>query len=456
MKDRIFLLLLSLCLLAAPGLAQLGVSTISGRVTDATGAVVPGAVVTIVNTATNFTYTSETNSEGLYRVPSLQPGPYRVEIEAGGFKRFLRENLVLRAGVNLPVNTALEVGAVTEQIEVTGETPLLETESSAVGAAVTGEIMYKLPNYQRYTASTMNFIPGITTGGYAYGGSLGNYRIAGQRSSAIGAFDDGVPTNDQGSGTEYTKPVLNAVEEVKVFTTALPAEYGHTAAGVMDIVKKTGTNQFHGLASLYGRSRRMQHRLFFDRDRTSTPTPTLPNGSQVLFFLPDFNLSGPIIRNKTFFMVAYQHLIEKKTAQAFESVPTAAMKAGDFSFGGIGNPIFDPATTELLPNGTWVRAPLQNNLVPLSRFDPVSRNLITLDPWVPENLPGEITRSGPGNNLQYNEDARVFFHDFLTRIDHQFNPNVKMFWSVSRNQATVCAARPEVSGSWNLTPTMAG
>src|SRR5690606_32244879 len=114
----------------------------------------------------------------------------------------------------------------------------------------------------------------------------------------------------------------NAVEEVKVFTTALPAEYGHTASGVMDIVKKSGTNQFHGMASLYGRGRSMQHRLFFDRDTTENLD------QQVMFLLPDFNLSGPVIKNKTFFFLAYQHLIEKKAANAFRTVPTDQMYGG--------------------------------------------------------------------------------------------------------------------------------
>ena len=247
---RLLPLLAAVCLAAMPLLGQLGVGTIAGRVTDASGSVIPGAQFGIENVNTGVAQESQTNAEGLFRIPSLNPGIYRVEIETEGFKTFVRQDLQVRTGTTAAVNATLEVGAVTEQIEVTGETPLLETESSALGAAVEGEILYKLPNYQRYTASTMNFVPGISTGGYAYGGSLGSYRIAGQRSSATGAFDDGVPANDQGGGTNYVKPVMNAVEEVKVFTTALPAEYGHTAAGVMDIVKKSGTNQFHGMASL--------------------------------------------------------------------------------------------------------------------------------------------------------------------------------------------------------------
>ena len=117
-----------------------------------------------------------------------------------------------------------------------------------------------MPLYQRYINSTMNLVPGMTSGGYAYGGSLGSYHLAGQRSGAIGIFEDGVNGNDQQGGTETVKPLQNSVAEVKVLTTVPPAEYGHSAGGVISVVKKSGTNEFHGMASWYGRTRRMQHR----------------------------------------------------------------------------------------------------------------------------------------------------------------------------------------------------
>ncbi len=118
-------------LVVAPAWGQFGVSIITGRVTDGTGAVVTSTSVVVVNLDTNFTYNSATNQEGLFRLPSLPPGPYRVTVEAAGFKRFLRENLQLRAGAILPVDAVLEVGTLTEQVQVSGEAPLLETETSA-------------------------------------------------------------------------------------------------------------------------------------------------------------------------------------------------------------------------------------------------------------------------------------------------------------------------------------
>jgi hypothetical protein len=219
--------------------AQLGVGTITGRITDPSSAAVPGASVLVVNADTNFRFTSQTNEEGIFRVPGLQPGPYRVTIEAEGFKTYIRDNLQLRVGATQPVDVALEIGAVSEQVEVTAETPLLETETSAAGSVLEGDIMYRLPNYQRYAASTFNFVPGVTAGGFAYGGGLGNYHVAGQRASAIGAFEDGVNNNDQRDGTNYVKPVLNSVEEIKVIATNVPAEYGHSGGGVASTTSRT-------------------------------------------------------------------------------------------------------------------------------------------------------------------------------------------------------------------------
>ena len=158
-------------------------------------------------------------------------------------------------------------------------------------------------------------------GGYGYGGSLGSYHFAGQRNGAIGIFEDGV-NGEQTQGLTTIKPVQNSVEEVKVLTTTLPAEYGHSAGGVISVVKKSGTNQLHGLASDFGRTRNMQHRLFFDNLKTSDPRPGFPNGLPTWFMMPEANVSGPVFipkvsdgRNKTFFFFGYQKLIEKKAAQ---------------------------------------------------------------------------------------------------------------------------------------------
>ena len=419
--------------------AQIGSSTITGRVTDSTGAAVPSVKVTLVATEQNFTFSSTTNDEGLYRVVSLGPGLYRITFEAQGFKRLIRENVDLRIGDTLAVDGVLQVGNTSEQIEVTSQVALLETETSATGAIMEGSTLYRMPLYQRYINSTLNLVPGLSAGGYVYGGGLGGFHLAGQRDTAIGIFEDGVNGNDQLGGTGTIKPVQNAVAEVKVLTTTLPAEYGHSAGGVISTVKKSGTNEFHGMGSAFGRTRRMQHRLYFDKFRTSDPQPGAPNGVPSFFLQPDFNIGGPISipkiyngKNKTFFFYAFQKLVEKKIAQVVAATPTDAMKGGDFSFAGRGNQIFDPLTTRLV-NGAWTRDPVPGNLIPASRFDPVARRVLNLNPWVSPNLPGTLNADGPVGNLLANELARTFFDDHSLRLDHQFHPNFKIYGSWTHN-----------------------
>jgi hypothetical protein len=435
-----YLLVALVCAVLALG--QIGTSTITGRVTDPSGAVMAGVQATVVHVDTNFTFNATTNAEGLFRVQSLQPGRYRVTFEAAGFKRLVRDDVELRTGDTLAVDATLQVGQVTESVEVVGATPLLETETSATGTVVSGDVLYRLPLYQRYINSTLNLVPGMTTQGYAYGGSLGSYHLAGQRNGSIGIFEDGVNGNDQLGGTGTIKPIQNAVAEVKVLTTTLPAEYGHSAGGVISVVKKSGTNEFHGLASLFGRSRSMQHRLFFDKERTSQKTPLQPNGVPTFFLQPDFNGGGPVYipkvydgRNKTFWFFGYQKLIEKKIAQVVTTVPTAEMMAGDFNFPGVANPnrIFDPATTRNQPGVGWVRDQFPGNRIPLSRFDPVARNVLSHNPWQRPNLTASFNANGPSSNYLANEYALVYFDDYSFRADHQFSPNFKVYGSYTYN-----------------------
>ncbi len=429
-------------LVMVTGLAsgQVGSSTLTGRVTDSTGAVVPKVTVSIIQTETNFTFSGFTNEGGIYRVPSLSPGTYRISFEAAGFKKFVRDGVDLRAGDVLAVDAVLEVGAVTESVQVTGAAPLLETETSSAGSLVEGNTLHKLPLYQRYINNTLNLVPGMTMGGYGYGGSLGSFHLAGQRNGAIGIFEDGVNANDQTAGTTVIKPIQNSVEEVKVLTTTLPAEYGHSAGGVIAVVKKSGTNEFHGLAANYGRTRPMQHRLFFDNLKTSDPRPGFPNGLPTWFMLPEANASGPVLipkvydgRNKTFVFFGYQKLIEKKAAQVIVNTPNDAMKNGDFTFGGRGNPIYDPSTTRQLPDGSWVRDPVPGNVIPASRINPVAQKVIGYNPWVAPNAPGSLTPTGPTSNLITAENSRTFTEDYNTRIDHQFSSAFKIYGSYTYN-----------------------
>jgi len=447
--------------------AQIGTSTITGQVVDPTGAVVPRVTVTVVQTATQFRSATTTNEEGIYRILSLQPGVYRVTFEGQGFMKMIRDNVELRTGDVLAANISLKVGSVAESIEVSGSNVLLETETSATGSVMAGSVLYDMPLYQRFVNSTLNIVPGLTTGGYAWGGGLGNYNIAGQRSTTTGFFEDGVNANDQLGGTNAIRTIQNSVAEVKVVTTVPPAEYGHTAGGVISVVKKSGTNELHGMGSWYGRTRRMQHRLFFDRLTDSQPRPGRPEGFPSFFMMPDASLSGPVMipklydgRNKTFFFFGYQRLHEKKVAQVQATTPTLGMKQGDFNFPGIANSnlIFDPATTRLT-NGQWARDPFPGNRIPPARIDSVTRKVLEFDPWVAPNQAGTFNALGPVGNLMADEFAMVFFDDYNVRLDHQFSPMFKIYGSYTENRQSgfgrpinIRQDRPEFDhqqGNWN-------
>src|SRR5581483_5335724 len=350
-----------------------------------------------------------TNSEGLYRVQSLQPGTYRVTFEAAGFKRALQENIALRVGDVHAVDATMEIGAVTESVEVKAQSVLLETETSATGTVTEGDTLYKLALYQRYITNAMSIVPGlsvITTGGTS---GLSAYNVGGQRNTGTGLFEDGVLGNDPIQGLTTVKPVENAVEEVKVLTGTLPAEYGHTAGGVITTVKKSGTNMLHGSASDYGRTRSMTHRQFFNLYTTAQPQPGAPNGVPSWFMQPDANVGGPIVipklyngRNRTFFFFGYNKLIEKKT-QAYTSVtPTPDELRGDFTFGGLGQPLYDPLTTRQNADGTWTRDPFPSRIIPQNRFDPASAKILSYNPWRPPNTPGSFSSTGPVSNFTYN------------------------------------------------------
>jgi hypothetical protein len=432
---------LSAFLLTAGLVYAQSTGTITGTVTDSSGALIPGAEISVVDIDTNFETRVTTNSDGFYRAPSLAPSTYRVTFQSGGFKRTVQNGVILRTGDVLLVNATLEVGQLTDSVQVSAQTTLLETETSSTGSITEGEVLYKMPLYQRYVLNAMNLMPGMTMNGYAYGGSLGGFNVAGSRSTGTAVFEDGVLGNDPQSSTgNDIKTVENSVEEVKVVTGTLPAEYGHTTGGVVQVVKKGGTNQFHGMAADLGRTRRMTHRQFFNLYKTSDPQPGSPNGVPAWFMQPDANGGGPVFipklydgRNKTFWFFGYQKLIEKKSAAFTSQTPDPASLNGDFTFGGVGQQLYDPFTTRLNSAGVWVRDPIPGNIIPKSRFDPVAAKIISLNPWVPPNTVGSETSTGPVSNYTWASKSRTFLEDYNTRIDHQFDPSFKLYGSWTYN-----------------------
>ena len=428
--------------LAFKAYPQADTGAITGKVVDPSGAAIANVQVSIVQTQTNFHFTSVTNGEGIYRVQSLLPGPYTVSFEAPGFKRLIRENITLRVGDVLPVDATMEVGALTESVQVQAQATLLETETSTAGTVTEGDTLYQLNLYQRNITNTLSIVPGGTnlTGGGT--GGLSAYNINGQRTSGTAFFEDGVLGNDPiTSNNNVIAPIMNSVDEVKVLTGILPAEYGHSASGVLTTVSKSGTNQFHGAASDFGRTRIMTHRMYFNLYNTSQPQPGNPAGLTPYYYMqPDGNGGGPVVipkiyngRNKTFWYSGYNKLIEKKT-QAYTSVtPTPAELHGDFTFGGAGQQLYNPYSTVHNADGTWSRQPIPGNIIPQSMLDPVWVKILSYNVWRTPNMPGSFSSTGPVSNFTYDPPSRTFQESFFERVDHQVNAKFRLYASWTYN-----------------------
>ena len=431
-------ILLLAAMLSIPAFCQLDTATLSGRITDSSGAVVPGAQVKVVNIETNFESLTASNTEGLFKVPSLRPGPYRLAITATGFKQYIREGLDLHVGDDVAVDARLEVGGSTETVRVTAEAQQLQTETSSEGATLEGQYLQGLPLYQRNVKATFYLTPGLDIAGFGYSGNLQGFHINGLQDSKIGYFQDGTYAVGNNNGTIYTTdPIQSTVEEVKILSTTLPAEYGHSAGGAITAVQRTGTNTLHGEISEFGRVSAMQHRKYFDLYHFGQIQPGQVATPSELFQEPNATLHGPVYipklyngKNRTFFVFAVERLIEKQAKQQAYTVPDANMLGGNFAFAGTGvtaNQLYDPLSTTQQANGQWTRNPIPGNLIPANRVDPVAAKFLSLTPYGLPDAPGTYSNTGPQNNFQGTYLKKVFWENYTGRIDHQFDPNFKIF-----------------------------
>jgi hypothetical protein len=239
MHKRLFSGITLFLLTLGVGSAQFSQGILTGTISDQSGAIIPGAQVKMVNKQTAFQYTATANVEGLYRVPYVNPGIYEVTFESQGFKRLVRSNIQIRSLETLRLDVSLEVGSVVESIEVGARATMLETETSSTGHLVTGEELVKLPTPQMKVESMLWYVPNVTS-------QSGFGHVAGSRSRAFNMSTDGVNALTPGTGVVGTgrnmSTVLHNMEEVKIITTVLPAEYGHSGGGMMNIAYKSGTN----------------------------------------------------------------------------------------------------------------------------------------------------------------------------------------------------------------------
>lgn len=448
-----------------------GTATLVGTVTDSSGALVPSAKLTVTNVETQIASTTVTNAEGNYYVPYLNPGTYRMNIEAAGFRQYVREGVTLRTNETPRIDVQLELGNVSETVKVTAAAPLLETETSATGQVMEGDTIVKIPVLQKYAFRILLYLPGTS--------NINGQHVVGQRERSLGYTMDGVsgkePVRGSFATNQITSTTIDALQEVKLFTTGMPAEYGHSAGGLLNTVFRSGTNTLHGSAEDRYINKDLIHRTRLER---------LPRTNPFTYHELSATLGGPIYipkiyngKNKTFFFFGFQRHHEKASETYTGDVPSPEMYNGDFNFGGRGNPIYDPATTRQDATGRWIRDPFPGNVIPTNRIDPAVRNFLAKSPFASANAAGFVDALGPHENLVTLTNYRSYRTRFDGKVDHQFTPNNKIFgrYSHVRHRAYQDRWTPEIawldidfravpipidqrnivlSDTWTITPTM--
>jgi hypothetical protein len=433
LRNRLAVGLLALiCLLAIPVYAQMDTGIFSGRVTDSTGAVVPGAQITATQMETNVQSVVQTDSDGLFRTPGLRDGPYKVTVTKVGFKTNTRDGLLLRIGENQRYDVKLDVGAVTETIEVTSALPLLDTQNSIGGQVMEGAYFYELPNYQHWEKGVLYYTPQVETSNAPWPGALGNWNINGGQTWQTATYEDGQLSTSMDGGTTINS-ISVGDEEIKVITSAMPAEYGHMTAGALLVVKKAGTNALHGEAGWLFKNDDLYHRRFFQLETSPQ------EGVKDFFQQPDFVISGPVYiphiyngKNKTFFEVAGSYHVDSSSNASSYSTPTAQELAGNFS--AYSNVIYDAGTTSgTFAAGNLSRNPFPGNIIPASKFSTMWNAIAANNPFAPPQAgAGSVLATGPSGNIVGEGTGNYYNLTTQFRVDHSFTDKLKMFVSYTQ------------------------
>jgi hypothetical protein len=315
----------TLLLFTASALAQTSRGTVSGIVSDPTGAVVPGATVTLTNDQTGVSRTTNTNGEGLYRFDAVDPGSYSLKIAASGFGNVNKTNIVVSANQVAQVDAQLALGGQTLSVDVTAESgALLQTEAPVRGGNIEAQRITELPFAGRNPVALALTVPGVTTNRGGFG--VATFSVNGGRGRSNNFLIDGTENNDisvAGQGFQITNP--DAVQEVSVQTSNYDAEFGRAGGAVVNTITKTGTNKFHGSLSYLLDSRRDDTLTSLEsRDPDNVKRGRPPFGIENIY---SGTLGGPIIQNRTFFFGAYQEDRQRQSGQQSLTTPTAAGRA---------------------------------------------------------------------------------------------------------------------------------
>ncbi|MGC4048559.1 MAG: carboxypeptidase regulatory-like domain-containing protein, partial [Paludibaculum sp.] len=412
--------------LALPLAAQQGRGTVIGTVTDVSGAAVPAAEIRVINTGTNAAFTTTTNEEGQFTAPSLPVGSYTVTAEKQGFKKGVRSGITLLVDQRAEVNIRMEVGQTSESIEVVGEASLVDTSSATVGKVVENRRIADLPLNGRNALALVMLTPGVksqagpTNSGFVdRGTALSAISINGGPSSMNSFIVDGGNNNSAFLADINVNPTVDAVQEFKVQSNVMSAEFGFTAGGVVNIVTKSGTNDPHGSLYYFARNDAFDARNAFAA--TKSPFRYHQYGGTI---------GGPVVlpkiyngKDKTFFFFNYEGWQNRRFASNILTVPIEEQRNGNFSnlrdATGKLIQLYDPSTTKANPSGSgFVRDPLPNNIIPTNRLDPVSLKMMQFYP-LPNRTPTNAFTFANNWIGQVQEERHM--NQWTAKGDHRFN-----------------------------------
>ncbi len=391
---------------------------IRGVVTDTSKAVVPGASVTVRDVNTGFTKVLTTNSSGLYDTASILPGTYTVTVSKTGFKTFVRSNLIVQAGTPLTVNATLVVGATTQTVQVTSQSPLLKTENAAQGTSLQGNVMTELPNVTRSWTNFMSLIPGaVTAAPYASAYSI---NLNGTMPDYADFLSDGASVTVPHGTNMNATDAFASIAEVQVSTSTYSAEYGNGGV-VINQITKSGTNKWHG--SLYD----------FEQNTSLNARSFYSQGVSIEHY-HNFGgtVGGPIKHDKAFFFLNVDKLINENNGTGFYTVPTVGERNGDFSE-------TDPSGNHLFPQlynpngaGAGLRQPFCGGGYLICG--------VTLDP-----LAQKVQQYFPKPNLFYSNGQPLVSNNYIDTINYS-SPRLTVFGRVdydltNRNRVTISSQR---------------
>ena len=402
-------------------------SSVSGIVSDPTGAVVPQVKVTVTDTARGVAFKATSNQDGVYLINNLIPSTYKVTAEGAGFQTYQMTSFPLTAKQEAVLNITLQLGSTTQTIEVSSQAQMVDPSNATLGGVVNNKSIVDLPIINRNVLTLMAIQPGVqpsTQNNYAsnFFTSAIRYSFNGGLESTSDFQQDGISILNQsdipGIMGLTMLPSVDAVDEMRVQTNSYSASFGRSGGGITTMVTKSGTNGFHGTAFDFLRNNGLNANSFFSNRSGAKIAPLHENQYGA-------SIGGPIIKNRTFFFGVLERNINNAGAFALFTVPTAAERSGDFSGAlnaqGQLKTIYNPFSTTADPKnpGQFLRTPFPGNIIPPSLLDPVGVKAASY--WPAANL------NGLTNNLAKTAVSANPLQQITSKVDHNFSSNKRTF-----------------------------